>query len=63
LEVRRSCGGHPPVTERERDIRLNGIGGVKILKSPNRASASGFFLLLILIVLVLVIVIGITARH
>jgi hypothetical protein len=28
LEVRRCGDGHPPVTERERVIRLNGIGGV-----------------------------------
>jgi hypothetical protein len=28
LEVRRCDDGHPPVTERERVIRLNGIGGV-----------------------------------
>jgi hypothetical protein len=31
LEVRRRGGGHPLVTERERVIRLNGTGGVKIL--------------------------------
>jgi len=30
LEVRRCGDGHPPVTERERVIRLNGIGGVTI---------------------------------
>jgi hypothetical protein len=28
LEVRRCGDGHPPVTEREGVIRLNGIGGV-----------------------------------
>ena len=28
MEVRRCDDGHPPVTERERVIRLNGIGGV-----------------------------------
>ena len=28
MEVRRRGDGHPPVTERERVIRLNGIGGV-----------------------------------
>jgi hypothetical protein len=28
LEVRHCGDGHPPVTERERVIRLNGIGGV-----------------------------------
>jgi hypothetical protein len=30
LEVRRCGDGHPPVTERERVIRLNGIGGVTL---------------------------------
>ena len=28
LEVRRCGDGHPPVTKREREIRLNGISGV-----------------------------------
>src|SRR5437762_6255160 len=32
LEVRRCDDGHPPVTERERVIRLNGIGGVTFQK-------------------------------
>ena len=36
LEVRLSRGGHPPVTEREREIRLNGTGGVKLYRRPNR---------------------------
>jgi len=30
LEARRCGDGHPPVTERERVIRLNGIGGVTL---------------------------------
>jgi len=30
LEVRRYGDGHPPVTRREREIRLNGTSGVKI---------------------------------
>ena len=30
LEVRRCGDGHPPVTKREREIRLNGISGVII---------------------------------
>jgi hypothetical protein len=29
LEVRNRSDGHPPFTERERVIHLNGIGGVK----------------------------------
>src|SRR5437763_2074830 len=33
LEVRHRGDGHPPVTERERVIRLNGIGGVTF-KTP-----------------------------
>src|SRR6266478_2212785 len=33
LEVRRCGDGHPPVTERERVIRLNGIGGVRFQKT------------------------------
>ncbi|PYL48635.1 MAG: hypothetical protein DMF32_08990 [Verrucomicrobia bacterium] len=32
MEVRRCDDGHPPVTERERVIRLNGIGGVTFQK-------------------------------
>jgi len=42
LEVRRCGDGHPPVTKREREIRLNGIGGV-ILKNPDRNFDPGFF--------------------
>jgi hypothetical protein len=30
LEVRFRSDGHPPFTEREREIHLNGTGGVKI---------------------------------
>jgi hypothetical protein len=41
LEVRRCGDGHPPVTERERVIRLNGIGGV-IFQSPDRSFDPGF---------------------
>src|SRR5205809_7369214 len=33
LEVRRCGDGHPPVTEKERVIRLNGIGGVRFQKT------------------------------
>jgi hypothetical protein len=29
LEVRNRGDGHPPFTEREREIHLNGTGGVK----------------------------------
>jgi hypothetical protein len=43
LEVRRCGDGHPPVTERERVIRLNGIGGVT-LQNPDRLFDPGFFL-------------------
>jgi len=42
LEVRRCGDGHPPVTERERVIRLNGIGGV-IFQNPDRNFDPGFF--------------------
>ncbi len=53
MEVRRSCDGRPPVTERERDIRLNGICGVIILEGPDCDSGSGFFLLMILILILI----------
>jgi len=33
LEVRRCGDGHPPVTKREREIRLNGISGVKFFSN------------------------------
>ena len=42
LEVRRCGDGHPPVTKREREIRLNGIGGV-IFRNPDRNFDPGFF--------------------
>jgi hypothetical protein len=42
LEVRRCGDGHPPVTERERVIRLNGIGGVTF-QNPDRNFDPGFF--------------------
>jgi hypothetical protein len=45
LEVRRCGDGHPPVTKREREIRLNGIGGVKFQKSPDRNFDPGFSLM------------------
>jgi hypothetical protein len=44
LEVRRSGDGRPPFTEREREIHLNGTGGVKIQKKPGPKFRSGFFL-------------------
>jgi hypothetical protein len=55
LEVRRPCDGRPPVTERERDIRLNGICGVEILESPDCVSGSGFFLLLLVILILILL--------
>jgi hypothetical protein len=42
LEVRRYGDGHPPVTKREREIRLNGISGVTFQK-PGSRFRSGFF--------------------
>jgi hypothetical protein len=44
LEVRRCGDGHPPVTKREREIRLNGISGVKISKARIRIFDPGFLL-------------------
>jgi hypothetical protein len=41
LEVRRCGDGHPPVTKREREIRLNGICGV-IFRNPDRNFGPGF---------------------
>jgi hypothetical protein len=41
LEVRCCGDGHPPVTERERVIRLNGIGGVTF--QTRIEFRSGFF--------------------
>jgi hypothetical protein len=43
LEVRRCGDGHPPVTQREREIRLNGTGGVKFRKKPGSKFDPGFF--------------------
>jgi len=43
LEVRRCGDGHPPVTERERVIRLNGISGVTF-QNPDRNFDPGFLL-------------------
>jgi hypothetical protein len=36
LEVRNRGDGHPPFTEREREIHLNGTCGVKISKPGSR---------------------------
>jgi len=33
LEVRRCGDGHPPVSKREREIRLNGTSGVKFFSN------------------------------
>src|SRR5437762_11814172 len=44
LEVRRCGDGHPPVTERERVIRLNGIGGVRFQKTRIENTIRVFFL-------------------
>jgi len=45
LEVRRCGDGHPPFTERERAIHLNGTGGVKILEMPESKFRLGHFCL------------------
>jgi hypothetical protein len=42
LEVRRCGDGHPPVTERERVIRLNGIGGVRFQEPGSNFSIRVF---------------------
>src|SRR5215467_11085483 len=42
LEVRRCGDGRPPVSKREREIRLNGISGV-IFQKPGPKFRSGFF--------------------
>jgi hypothetical protein len=42
LEVRFRSDGHPPFTEREREIHLNGTGGV-IFRNPDRKFDPGFF--------------------
>jgi hypothetical protein len=44
LEVRRYGDGHPPVTKREREIRLNGISGVTFQKPGSRDFDPGFFI-------------------
>src|SRR6266576_4461081 len=43
LEVRRCGDGHPPVTKREREIRLNGISGVTFQETRIEIFRSGFF--------------------
>jgi hypothetical protein len=43
LEVRFRSDGHPPFTEREREIHLNGTSGV-IFKNPDRNFDPGFLL-------------------
>ena len=43
MEVRRSGDGHPPFTEREREIHLNGTGGVKILRRLGSIVDPGLF--------------------
>jgi AraC-like DNA-binding protein len=44
LEVRRYGDGHPPVTKREREIRLNGISGVALQKTRIEISIRVFHL-------------------
>jgi len=51
LEVRRCGDGHPPVTKREREIRLNGISGVTFQKPGSRFFDPGFFVSIIVIVI------------
>jgi hypothetical protein len=55
LEVRRSCDGRPPVTERERDIRLNGICGVIFLKARAAKAVRAFFVLMLVILILILI--------
>jgi hypothetical protein len=43
LEVRVCGGGRPPVTERERDIHLNGTCGVILCKAWIESSIQAFF--------------------
>jgi hypothetical protein len=43
LEVRRCGDGHPPLTERERVIHLNGTGGVKFCERPGLIVDPGLF--------------------
>jgi hypothetical protein len=49
LEVRRCDDGHPPVTERERVIRLNGISGVRFA-NPDRNFDPGFFVRTVVVI-------------
>ena len=44
MEVRRSDGGHPPVTRRERDIHLNGTRGV-LIQGARISDGPGAFVL------------------
>jgi hypothetical protein len=44
LEVRFRSDGHPPFTEREREIHLNGICGVKFCRRPGLLVDPGLFL-------------------
>jgi hypothetical protein len=43
LEVRFRSDGHPPFTEREREIHLNGTSGVKIFAMPGSSFRFGHF--------------------
>jgi hypothetical protein len=43
LEVRFRSDGHPPFTEREREIHLNGIRGVKFCRRPGLFVDPGLF--------------------
>jgi hypothetical protein len=43
LEVSFRNDGHPPFTEREREIYLNGTCGVKFWKCPDRVFRFGHF--------------------
>jgi len=44
LEVRFRSNGHPPFTEREREIHLNGTSGVKFCDARIEFFDSGIFL-------------------
>ncbi len=43
LEVRGSGGGHPPVTIRERELHLNGTGGVILFRARFSDEPGSFF--------------------
>jgi len=43
LEVSFRSDGHPPFTEREREIHLNGTSGVKFWECPSRIFRFGHF--------------------